>query len=608
MFSRQNSYYKQLSVLSQRSSTSSESIPMQDIGRLERINKLKIKAKQYICLLDLFCINFKKEELDSIINVKKIFKAFLTRENHPEISEEYESLIYNLNLLRFTIEDFVIKLNVEEYPYFMDLDAFESQQDIETYNLSFFEACCNEYASDATDLLNKTLGIISLIDDEINILKDSAKSDLYIDDSVSEIQIECPDYISGSHEPTSDELLDQLYPSYNSMNHELAKIKENSNLSNEEKSFLQMDIIQKFRVFQYAIVFKYFNTLQSKVSKDLAVYPMKLRVFQLSAEFIKSQKVDAAETVLNMTKTVSAGVQLGMGEKSEFLLKLEREFFIFKPYDNGNSTIYFLQAQEGQKKLIRGKDCIVLSISREGKNEYCKIEQAIEKARVISAISPDNLKIIGDSSIDGFEVSKIMIMPYYANGSLLTLRENQDPGYHLSDQIFIDLQKYFLQMVNVMEQLDSLGLIMADFKIENLLVDDNGDLVIQDLKSLRDKSEIKTNRDITNSGVTPGFISPLLYSDKHKPASIKTFSSYIIGANIYSFLTGKVPDSKNKYPECFNFEYDVFQTRQGDFYRDLIIGLTNPDESLQLSLDEANSRVSPQDLVSHTHAATSCSF
>jgi hypothetical protein len=147
---------------------------------------------------------------------------------------------------------------------------------------------------------------------------------------------------------------------------------------------------------------------------------------------------------------------------------------------------------------------------------------------------------------------------------------------------------YFRQMCDAFSNIQNSGRIFLDGKLDNWLIDDDGNLQIADTKSIVYTNEngvydfTHPKNENTQFLASRGYEPPEWDKNRKKFTSEKSHA-FIAGRNLYSFLTG----DKLTADETLDFDKDVFKTPKGKKYEELIKALTNTVPSERISLQKA---------------------
>ncbi|XP_064594721.1 hormonally up-regulated neu tumor-associated kinase homolog A-like [Liolophura sinensis] len=159
-----------------------------------------------------------------------------------------------------------------------------------------------------------------------------------------------------------------------------------------------------------------------------------------------------------------------------------------------------------------------------------------------------------------------------------------------------EVKKYIRQIISAVDYLHRLGILHRDLKVENLLLDENGDIKLIDFglsNSIRGSTMREGQRMqefcVTQCG-SPAYAAPELLGHKHYGTKVDAWS---IGVNMYAMLTGSLPFTV----EPFNIKtlHNKMLTGQmnpvPDYLtrecRDLLRKFLTPDPEKRLSLGDA---------------------
>ena len=169
---------------------------------------------------------------------------------------------------------------------------------------------------------------------------------------------------------------------------------------------------------------------------------------------------------------------------------------------------------------------------------------------------------------------------FYPNGSFNKLYEKSRLSPATLHQ---DCSVNILKMAEKLQVLQRDQVFFSDAKVTNWLLDSNNNPVIADEKSLRTFEQAK---EMKGSFVrTPGYWPPGVITLKTSE-DFEKIHAYILGANIYDYLTCSQPPSRT-IRDDIDFRTKVFQGEIGQRYKRLILNLTNPDASKRLGLEDA---------------------
>ena len=183
------------------------------------------------------------------------------------------------------------------------------------------------------------------------------------------------------------------------------------------------------------------------------------------------------------------------------------------------------------------------------------------------------------------EKHNVSLVKYYPRGSVNCLYEN----VVMPDELRYESCAFYIsKMANALIILQQNEIFFSDAKITNWILDEDpkdGDLkpIIVDDKSLCHFSLTKL----------PGAEKYFLRTHGYWPPDVKCplddnkislIHAYILGANIYDFLTGREPPAYGIHES--DFRYKIFSGETGERYKQLIMNLTNPDSSKRMTLEQ----------------------
>ena len=195
----------------------------------------------------------------------------------------------------------------------------------------------------------------------------------------------------------------------------------------------------------------------------------------------------------------------------------------------------------------------------------------------------------------------ILTTQFCAGGDLICDSERHGEDYQERMKSALHIYE---QMLNCLIDISKDGCAFPDMKNTNWLVDTNGKLLLNDTKSLVfceangmiDYTNI--TRTTSDSFIFSPNISPPEFYDKLAqkiPISAEKMHAYIFGKNLYQYLTQRQTyDFKDEDEgEKLNFNYPIFETREGQVLKSLICGLVREDPNNRISLKEAQNKLYP---------------
>lgn len=176
----------------------------------------------------------------------------------------------------------------------------------------------------------------------------------------------------------------------------------------------------------------------------------------------------------------------------------------------------------------------------------------------------------------------LSLTDFFSKGSLEQTYENKGLA---NKELHTLCNQSMQKMATAFEKLQDEMVLFPDAKVTNWMLDDNGELIIADTKSLiqlNDRGQVQGASQYYNLLKTPGYIPPeieaILPPDQVIDAD--KVHAYVLAANIYDNLTCWEPPANLQ--DAAAFENDVFSDIVGQQYADLIQGLTkkNPQERM----------------------------
>lgn len=156
-------------------------------------------------------------------------------------------------------------------------------------------------------------------------------------------------------------------------------------------------------------------------------------------------------------------------------------------------------------------------------------------------------------------------------------------------EIAIQAGSIFQQMAGAMLDIQDAHCLFPDAKIQNWLVDEDGNLQISDTKSfLFTDTQGKYNSDVPGNKYcsflnTEGFVPPEFYDSSFNADAAH---AYILGKNLYYFTSGKIGTVDDGAK--FDFDRNFFKIPKiGPAYKELIEALVKPDPAKRMPVREA---------------------
>ncbi|CAM2961805.1 hypothetical protein [Legionella worsleiensis] len=193
---------------------------------------------------------------------------------------------------------------------------------------------------------------------------------------------------------------------------------------------------------------------------------------------------------------------------------------------------------------------------------------------------------------EGRQSRTLLVTEYYRNSDLSSYRKKLSSDVDIVDSAC----ELFSQMAHVMQRIQEQRCFFSDAKYTNWLLGDDGTLLIADTKSFLFANSagfydrlLKENEYSQKVLLSP-FFTPPEYDrndiDKEK-IEVEKAHAYLLGKNLYAFLTG-VSDGTVKDSQL-NFNYEVFTTEKGKKLKQLIKNLIQQFPAQRTSLAQAGS-------------------
>ncbi|KTD42561.1 hypothetical protein [Legionella parisiensis] len=157
----------------------------------------------------------------------------------------------------------------------------------------------------------------------------------------------------------------------------------------------------------------------------------------------------------------------------------------------------------------------------------------------------------------------------------------------------------FEQMARTLLDIQEAGCMFPDSKLTNWLIDDLDQVQMGDTKSFvftdeKGKYRLGLPQNAYGSFLdTKGFRPPefddLIAYPKETTLDADAVHAYILGKNLYIYAAGKVPQGHDGAK--FDFTPQIFSMINGPAYKELIVGLVNPDPAKRMPVREALDRL-----------------
>jgi serine/threonine protein kinase len=198
-----------------------------------------------------------------------------------------------------------------------------------------------------------------------------------------------------------------------------------------------------------------------------------------------------------------------------------------------------------------------------------------------------------DSGVATMVTRNIDVLPFYKNGNLENYHEKITGGDQEKVSVALNL---YLQMATILSDLQYRYIAFTDMKNSNWIVDDNGQLIILDTKSMTPVEPVTLDyqENLANNRWYGGYYSRVgtpnvnpeeFYSEKFNADSLHVF---ILGRNLYQFLTGV----ESRYfqgklaVDAYNFDRPIFKSAVGRHLAELIKQMIAPEPSKRLKLSQ----------------------
>ncbi|KTD54691.1 hypothetical protein [Legionella quateirensis] len=195
---------------------------------------------------------------------------------------------------------------------------------------------------------------------------------------------------------------------------------------------------------------------------------------------------------------------------------------------------------------------------------------------------------------EGLQSRTLLVTEYYSGSDVYDYRKQSKTAPDLASSAC----DVFSQMADAMLKIQKQGCMFPDAKLTNWLVDKEGKLIIADTKSF-----VFTDKDGKYSKGLPGneYSGGLLCTNNFSPPEFDSKGPYagkvtadsthafILGKNLYTFVTGKFEEKDNGYR--LDFSSEAFKTGKGVELKKLIQDLVKPNPEDRISVAEAHSQL-----------------
>ncbi|MBL7480612.1 hypothetical protein [Legionella bononiensis] len=270
----------------------------------------------------------------------------------------------------------------------------------------------------------------------------------------------------------------------------------------------------------------------------------------------------------------------------EFLSNHEINFL-----GGGNSKNFSVTNKNDQSTLVLKVDCR-LDMPRNAEMHL--------RGQLSNSFAPNHAErqLTYDDPDEGLQSRTLLVTEYYSGSDVYDYRKQAKTYPDLVGSAC----DVFSQMADVMLQIQKQGCMFPDAKLTNWLVDKDGKLIIADTKSFVFTDEQGRYRKTDDGKPLPGNeYAGILSTGAFEPPEFDRTSPYankvtadsthafILGKNLYTFVTGKFDDNESGFK--LDFSSDAFKTANGVELKALIQDLVIPNPELRIPVAEAHSRL-----------------
>lgn len=161
------------------------------------------------------------------------------------------------------------------------------------------------------------------------------------------------------------------------------------------------------------------------------------------------------------------------------------------------------------------------------------------------------------------------------------------------DTFYENANAIMSEMANILMKIQSEHCLFTDAKIDNWLMDENGKLRLADTKSFlfldsygnykQSKPENRYTRVLRSFQFSP----PELW-ERPTMCRGEPVHAYILGKNLFSFLTGTIPPATPEISEDVFVRHPVFDSEIGNEYKKMIQALVKQEPLARIGLREAH--------------------
>jgi Protein kinase domain len=183
----------------------------------------------------------------------------------------------------------------------------------------------------------------------------------------------------------------------------------------------------------------------------------------------------------------------------------------------------------------------------------------------------------------------LLVTEFCQSGSILDLRNKMIKERKTYDDLREKSADVFEKMTDVFMQIQKNDCIFPDAKLTNWLVDNSGNVRIADTKSFlftdEDGNYSKAMPENKRYGLlsTPSFNPP---EYNHSKINADSAHAYMLGINLYVFMTGGVP--KEKDAKDFDFSSQAFKGEKGEKIKSIIQSLVKESPEARMSVKDAH--------------------
>lgn len=198
-------------------------------------------------------------------------------------------------------------------------------------------------------------------------------------------------------------------------------------------------------------------------------------------------------------------------------------------------------------------------------------------------------------SSEKLSLQKLYIEFGVADQDVISDLDKQGILTQLKKAQLLNATSMYSQMSNILLNFQANNAFFPDMKPTNFLVNEFDQVVIADTKSfIESENGMINEHDIYLNKAqfvlkTPGMLSPQFENDG--VFSVDKEHSYLMGLSLYCYITGTslsdLPKKTQDHPAFINFDKEVFQSEQGQQFRELITGLTQVDPEQRFSMQQA---------------------